>query len=88
MECTFKRVKHLKLRGPNITTNKTQTDKTTTGMKLELLSIGTLRISSHPLQIKDILVGTISKEGIQELEYRYNFLYFNNTLIYLNNTSI
>ena len=63
MDCTFKSLKQFTLTGPNITTNKSQTDNTTSGMKLELVSYGTLRISSHPLQVKEVSARVIPKEG-------------------------
>ena len=38
-DCKFKSVQHFTLVGPNITTLKSQIDKTTSGMKLELESV-------------------------------------------------
>lgn len=67
MDCTFKSLKQFTLTGPNITTNKSQTDNTTSGMKLELVSYGTLRISSHPLQVKEVLARVIPKEGCTDV---------------------
>ena len=62
-DCKFKSVQHFTLVGPNITTRRSQIDKTTSGMKLELESYGTLRISSHPLQVKELSAIVLPKEG-------------------------
>lgn len=62
-DCKFQSVQHFTLVGPNITTCRSQIDKTTSGMKLELESYGTLRMSSHPLQIKEVSARVIPREG-------------------------
>ena len=62
-DCKFKSVQQFTLVGPNITTLKSQIDKTTSGMKLELESYGTLRFSSHPLQIKEVSAIVVPTEG-------------------------
>ena len=51
------------LNAPNITTQKSQTDKTEDGIKMELVSWGTLRISSHPLQVESIQLTVFIDEG-------------------------
>ncbi|XP_068714431.1 pneumococcal serine-rich repeat protein-like [Montipora foliosa] len=65
-DCKFKSVQHFTLVGPNISTRRSQIDKTTSGMKLELESYGTLRISSHPLQIKEVSARVVPKEGCND----------------------
>ena len=62
-DCKFKSVQHFTLVGPNITTLKSQIDKTTSGMKLELESYGTLRFSSHPLQVNEVSAIVVPTEG-------------------------
>ena len=62
MECKFKSLKRFKLTAPNITTHKSQFDKTEHGMELELVSWGTLKISSHPLQVESIKLTACSND--------------------------
>ena len=68
LSCTFKSLNEFALVGPNIQTVKSQYDKTLTGLNLELVSYGSLRISSHPLQVKAIDIRVLSQDGKSTLD--------------------
>ena len=54
LESTFISLIKFTLTAPNITTYKSQIDKTQEGINLDLVSTGTLRISSHPMTIRKV----------------------------------
>ena len=63
LSCTFKSLNEFVLVGPNIQTVKSQRDKTSTGVNLKLVSHGSLRLSSHPLQVRSIDIRVLSQDG-------------------------
>ena len=91
LSCTFKSLDEFALVGPNIQTVKSQYDKTLTGVNLELVSYGSLRISSHPLQVKAIDIRVLSQDGKCTLGatrsahhlFSCNFLKFDFLVVYL-----
>ncbi|XP_028405455.1 uncharacterized protein LOC114528078 [Dendronephthya gigantea] len=64
LKCTFKSLTKFSLNGPNIRVTNSQLDKTFTGVSLHLNSIGTVGISSHPLQVKSLDISVTSSEGV------------------------
>ncbi|XP_066932263.1 uncharacterized protein [Clytia hemisphaerica] len=60
LESTFTSLTKFTLTAPNITTYKSQIDKTQDGVNLDLVSTGTLRISAHPLAVRNVSLTVLS----------------------------
>ncbi|CAB4033201.1 Hypothetical predicted protein, partial [Paramuricea clavata] len=63
LHCTFKSLTEFSLTGPNLRVVNSLYDNTLTGMSLQLNSVGNLRISSHPLQVKSLDISVRPPEG-------------------------